>query len=235
MRILDLFAGAGAASVGYRRAGFEVVGVDIEPQPNFPGPFIVHDALTLDMRFLRSFDAIHASPPCQHATALRHAPGGKVHANLIPPTRALLQAAGRPYVIENVVGAELVDPIMLCGSHFGLGTHVGAADDTRFFQLQRHRLFECSFPVPQPACQHSEPVIGVYGGHVRCRASAHGGRGTRDFVGEDKKALARQAMGVDWRCTFDEISQMIPPDYCAYIGTWLRDHIIERMMNHAAE
>lgn len=219
-RILDLYCGAGLAAEGYVRAGFEVVGIDIEPQPRYPGDqFIRASALEQDLRFLRSFHAIHASPPCQFGSAMRHAPNAKTHANLIPATRKLLKASGLPYVIENVeqVRPHLIDPIMLCGSMFGLsaGGH----------QLRRHRLFETNFAVPERTCRHKTPVIGIYGGHVRNRAAGHGGRGTADFIGQDKKALALEAMGLTRELTMDEISQGLPPAFTAYIGQHLLAHL----------
>lgn len=215
MRLLDLFCGVGGASAGYVRAGFEVVGVDLEPQPRYPWAFIQADALSLDQRFLRWFDAIHASPPCQFATTLRHAPGGKEHSNLIPPTRKLLRASGRPYIIENVEPARphLVSPVMLCGTMFDLGAQ-GCA-------LHRHRLFESNIALAAPICAHGEgPVIGVYGGHARKRAAKHGGRGTRDEWIGGHSAAASEALGIDW-ATLDGLSQAIPPAYTEYLGRQL--------------
>lgn len=227
-RILDLYCGAGGAGMGYAQAGFEVVGVDLNPQPNYPFPILRADVLDLDPRFLRHFHAVHASPPCQFGTVMKHAPNAKGeagHLNLIPQTRELILTSGLPYVIENVespdVRPHLRDPIRLCGSMFGLG----AAGH----QLRRHRLFEVSgFEVPVPACKHTQPVIGIYGGHVRNRAAKAGGRGTRDFVGYDKPALAREAMGFDWPVTMDEISEAIPPAYTRFLGGYLLDHLNQR-------
>ena len=212
LKLLDLFCGAGGAGVGYQRAGFDIVGVDVEAQPNYPGEFIQADALGLDLEFLRGFDLIHASPPCKGYTALRHAPGRREHPRLIGPTRALLRAAGRPFVIENVEHAAgyMDDPIRLCGTMFGLGA--GG------YELQRHRLFEASFLiVPPHRCWHRSPVIGVYGGHVRHRAASTGGRRTTDFPQQDKPALAAEAMGIDWM-TMGELSQAIPPHYAEFVG-----------------
>lgn len=220
-RILDLFCGAGAVSAGLVAAGFEVVGVDLEPQGNYPYPFLRHDALTLDRRFLRSFDAIWASPPCQAWTALKHAPNGKAHFSVIGRTRLLLASLDKPYVIENVEGAPLRNPVCLCGSMFRLGVPVGGV----FYQLQRHRLFEANFPIPEPPCRHTRPVIGIYGGHVRNRAKTQGGRGTADFTGADKKTLAMVAMGIEHAQTMDEISQAIPPAYARHVGDALMDHL----------
>jgi DNA (cytosine-5)-methyltransferase 1 len=215
-RILDLFCKAGGAARGYQLAGFDVVGVDLAPQPRFPGPFLQADALKLDQRFLRSFDAIHASPPCQAHTAMKAAPGAKAHQDLIPATRALLQASGLPYVIENVVGAPLLGPVMLCGSHFGLGA--------QGCQLRRHRLFEANFSIAQPMCAHAGPVIGVYGGHARRRSAKHGGRGTRDVWDGGHVAACREAMGIDW-ATLSEISEAIPPVYARHVGVALLSHL----------
>jgi DNA (cytosine-5)-methyltransferase 1 len=148
-RLLDLFCGAGGAAMGYHRAGFDVVGVDVNPQPRYPFEFVQADALTYP---LEGFDAIHASPPCQPWTrktptwgrARVHYPD---HPQLIEPTRDRLHASGLPYVIENVVGAPLRAQVMLCGSMFGL-------------RIQKHRLFEGNWPLPFPpaSCYH----VGLY-------------------------------------------------------------------------
>jgi DNA (cytosine-5)-methyltransferase 1 len=149
-RLLDLFCGAGGAAMGYSRAGFEVVGVDIEPQRRYPFEFIKGDAIVglesllargLDHYLLCDFDAIHASPPCQAYGSLRALNPTKDYPRLIEPTRELLVAIGLPYVIENVPGAPLIDPVRLCGSMVGL-------------PIRRHRLFECTFPVLRARCQH---------------------------------------------------------------------------------
>jgi DNA (cytosine-5)-methyltransferase 1 len=217
-RILDLFAGAGGAAMGYFQAGFDVVGVDINPSPRYPFPFIQTDALALDQRFLRSFDAIHASPPCQAHTALKTAHNAKPHVDLIPQTSAMLQASGLPYVIENVVGAPLIDPVELCGSMFGLGVNYNG----EFFQLRRHRIFETNWPLMQPKHgSHVEPTIGVYGGHVRCRSASYWRNGGADFPGANKKQLMQDAMGIH-HATMAEMSQSIPPVYTNYIGRCMR-------------
>lgn len=135
-RCIDLFCCAGGSSKGYARAGFDVVGVDIEPQPNYPFPFIRADVTELDPRFLATFDFIAASPPCQRYSNAQRLMGNR-HPDLVAPTRALLKAAKRPYAIENVVGAPLIDPVELCGAMFGL-------------RVYRHRLFEYSFSVKAP-------------------------------------------------------------------------------------
>jgi len=219
-RLLDLFCCAGGAAWGYDQAGFDVIGVDIDPQPRFLFGFLQADVLALDVRFLRSFDAIHASPPCQFATLLRHAPGGKEHPNLIPATRDLLERSGRPYVIENVEGARehLRDPLTLCGTMFGL--------QTEGHELRRHRLFESNIDLTAPGpCAHSDgPVVGVYGGHARRRSAKHGGRGTRDVWENGHRGAMGEAMGMNW-ATCSEMSEAIPPAYTRHLGGLLLRHL----------
>ena len=158
-RLLDLFCGAGGCSVGYERAGFEVVGVDIAPQPRYPFKFHQADALTFP---LDGFDAIHASPPCQAHTTMRSMWNARQHEALISPIRERLIGTGLPYVIENVGGArsEMHSPFVICGASLGLS---GATHD-----LARHRLFETNVPLMVSPCAHgSRPVAGFYGDHVR--------------------------------------------------------------------
>jgi DNA (cytosine-5)-methyltransferase 1 len=217
--ILDLFCKAGGAGAGYHQAGFDVIGIDLEPQPNYPFPFYQEDALVVLTRMLQSaeplkFAAIHASPPCQAFSAMRNMPDARTHPELVAPIRELLQAIGLPYVIENVVGAPLQNPMLLCGSMFGL--------QAEGFQLRRHRLFESNMNLMLPGpCAHTSPVIGVYGGHVRCRSTKFWRAGAADFPGYDKKRLAMTAMGVEHRMTMDELSEAIPPTYTEFIGAQL--------------
>lgn len=221
-RLLDLYCKAGGAARGYQLAKFHVTGVDIKPQPRYCGDaFIQGDALGLDPDWIRqNFDAIHASPICQGHTVLRHAPGTKQHPNLITPTQALLDVTGLPWVIENVVGARAFMPgaITLCGTMFGLCA--------QGCELQRHRLFISNVAITAPApCRHCGAVIGVYGGHARRRAAAHGGRGTQDVWIGGHRAAASQAMGIDWM-TLDELSEAIPPAYSAHLGGQLMAHFV---------
>ncbi len=216
-RLLDLFCGAGGAAVGYHRAGFDVVGVDIKPQPHYPFTFIQADALEVFARDfwllggIQNFAAIHASPPCQAFTDLKDMHNALAHDDLLTPTRELLKETGLPYVIENVEGAPMTPTITLCGSSFGLGAE-GA-------RLQRHRHFETNWPLLGPPCAHgvARRVIGVYGGHGRDRRRTVN---TQDFSTEAR----REAMGIDWM-TGAELSQAIPPAYCELIGHQLMAHI----------
>ena len=210
-RLLDLFCGAGGAAMGYARAGFEVVGVDIKPQPHYPFRFIRADAMDpLAWKAPLGVipDVIHASPPCQAFSDLKAMHNAKRHPDLLAPTRAMLQATGLPYVIENVEGAPMSDYIVLCGSAFGLGS--GDAE------LRRHRRFEVRpMPAMVPPCAHGQRnrVIGVYGGHGRDRRRT---TNTHDYSTEAR----REAMGIDWM-TGNELSQAIPPAYTEWIGAQL--------------
>ncbi len=210
-RLLDLFCGAGGCTRGYQQAGFHVTGVDLSPQPRYCGDsFFQADALTHP---LTGYDLIHASPPCQAHTALRTMHNAKPHLDLIAATRYLLSISGIPYVIENVVGAPLLDPTLLCGTMFGLGSS-GAV-------LHRHRIFETSFPIQAPTCNHDgRPVIGIYGGHVRNRRRSKGSRGLADWGLE----AAQEAMGINWM-TLLEMSQAIPPAYTWFIGRQALCHV----------
>ncbi|MBC7169245.1 hypothetical protein [Phenylobacterium sp.] len=230
MRVLDLFCGAGLVADGLISAGCEVVGVDLHPQPRYPGPFIQADATTLDQRFIRSFDAVWASPPCLRDTVMSasarreqraHGADETRHPDLISPTRAMLRASGLPYVIENVVGAELIDPVTLCGSMFGLGV----TDAGRRYHLRRHRQFETNWPMRRLACAHQSPVVGIYGAHARVRAASAGGRTTRDPWEAGHNAVMRAAMGVFRPMTCAEVSQGIPPAYAEFIAIELRRHL----------
>lgn len=214
MQALDLFCGAGGAALGLKNAGFRVYGVDIKPQPRYCAEFCQSDALTefTPEGIFAHFDFVWASPPCQVHTALKTMGNARPHADLIPQTRELLEAAGVPYVIENVPGAPLRDPFKLRGTMFGLEA-AGA-------QLLRERHFEASFPVTLPPDDYDadKPVIGIYGGHYRNRRRSSGlNREAPDFTAEDGK----QAMGIDWM-TGNELSQAIPPAYSEYIARqWL--------------
>jgi len=207
-RLLDLFCGAGGAAMGYYRAGFEVVGVDIEPQKNYPFEFIQADAMRLPFRVLgRRFDAIHASPPCQAYSTVT--PDRKAHPDLYGLTRNLLKISGLPYVIENVIGAPYSHGVMLCGSMFGL------AENGEW--IQRHRNFETSWLIFQQDCMHSieqKPLLVT--GHAFIREC----RDIKNHSRQGPFSLAMRLMGIDWM-NRKELTQAIPPAYTEFIGKQL--------------
>jgi DNA (cytosine-5)-methyltransferase 1 len=210
-RLLDLFCGAGGAAMGYHRAGFDVVGVDIEPQPHYPFEFHQADAMTFAYR-LGEFDAVHASPPCQDWSLLHRNYGQPAHGTggLLLRTLELFQDLQKPWVVENVVGAPLPSAIELCGASFGLGASG--------LDLNRHRRFQCSFPIMAPPCQHRPgKTIGVYGHGTN---SWH-----RKKLGRNLTiAEQREAMGIDWM-NRKELAQAIPPAYTQFIGEQLAAHL----------
>jgi len=200
-KLLDLFCCQGGAAKGYAASGlFDITGVDIEPQPRYPYKFIQDDALNFVARFGHCYDFIHASPPCQRftkATKLR----GNDHPDLIPQTRYLLSITEKPYVIENVPGAPLQSPIMLCGTMFGLKTY-------------RHRLFESNFPIKTPAhIEHQEPSVKM-GRPVAAGRFMH-------IVGNFSGVkMAREIMDMPWASQYG-LAQAIPPAYTEWIaGQW---------------
>ena len=204
MKLLDLYCKAGGASVGYARAGFEVIGVDIKKQKRYPYQFIQADALDVlaDKDFISQFDVIAASPPCQTHSAtkhLRNAQGKSTNKiDLIPQTREGLIASGKIYIIENVPGAPLIDPVVMCGSSFGL-------------KVRRHRQFESNVKLTGLPCNHKlqgKPV-GVYGS---MRDEIPGGGHTAKSLEE-----AREAMGIDWML-WGDLVEAIPPIYTEYLG-----------------
>ena len=220
-RLLDLFCGAGGAAVGYHRAGFDVVGVDVKPMKRFPFEFIQADAMTYP---LDGFDVIHASPPCQAYSITKHS-HGKWHPDLLPATRERLQAWGGPYVIENVPGAPMPGALVLCGSEFGLD----AIDNGERVTLKRHRLFEsnvwlmgaggCSCIADRAAGR----IAGVYGNGALTRehAKEYGGGYT-----PASEVTRSELMGIDWM-TGKELTQAIPPAYTQHVGEQLLTHIRE--------
>jgi site-specific DNA-cytosine methylase len=206
--LLDLYCGAGGAGMGYYRAGFDVVGVDINPQPNYPFEFHQGDALTYLQSNWRRFDAVHGSPPCQASSALTKGTNkGRLYVNLIPPTREMFAQLPLPTIIENVQGSDLRRDLTLCGEMFGLG-------------VLRHRYFEVQgFDVEQPehvkhrgrvaGYRHGEwftgPYFAVYG--------EGGGKGSVEQW--------QTAMGIDWTDVRKEIAEAIPPAYSELIGRQL--------------
>ncbi len=201
MKCLDLFCGAGGASMGYHRAGFDVMGIDLEPQPNYPFDFIQADALEPPVD-LSAFDLVHASPPCQAWTAYKRRPNHVAgRPNLIDDTRRMLVASGVPYVIENLSGAPVYG-FTLCGSSFGL-------------DVRRHRVFEtCPVIILAPPCEHSRQTPRFP------QATNRANKRRTVEVGVWRIPLDRQkaAMGIDWNVTLEELSEAIPPAYTEWIG-----------------
>jgi DNA (cytosine-5)-methyltransferase 1 len=212
-KLLDLFCGAGGCSFGYSQAGFDVVGVDIVDQPNHPGSglftpgvrFVRADAMSFARRHASAFDAVHASPPCQAHSALRHLRPHVTYECFIERTRDILSCLNCPWVIENVPGAPLRNAVMLCGSAFGL-------------RVRRHRLFESNISLQGTKCRHKEQgrpidVSGTGGRRVTRRPDDHGGNTNKPRNIREGRA----AMGVDWMRRY-ELSQAIPPAYTKFIG-----------------
>jgi len=205
MKLLDLFCGAGGAAMGYHRAGFEVVGVDIDPQPNYPFEFIQADAMEfldamIDTTENTAYDLIHASPPCQAYSFATIQHRHNDYSDLVAPTREALQIIGIPYVIENVEGAPLEYSITLCGSTMGLP------------RIRRHRLFETSWMMMSPGCVHGdliEPLTVV--GH------SEQGRSYEGRTLPHGLEARQEAMGINWM-TRDELVQAIPPAFSQWIG-----------------
>jgi DNA (cytosine-5)-methyltransferase 1 len=209
-RLLDLFCGGGGAAMGYHRAGFDVVGVDIVRQYDYPFPFTLADALTFP---LEGYDVVHASPPCKRWTTVGNIDRARPrlfdpHPDCLAPMLERLAGLGIPWIVENVVGAPLPDPVQYCGSSFGL-------------DVRRHRLFASNVALVAPPCNHgwqtprftsldlhrhkagkAASVVGVYG-------NAHGDGDTLE--------LRQHAMGIDWLRN-DRLTQAIPPAYTEHIG-----------------
>lgn len=199
-RLLDLYCGGGGASFGYDLAGFEVTGVDIVEQSNYVGDFVCDDAITFLNEFGHEYDVIHASPPCQQysKSTSDQRTRGITYPDLVGPTRDALITCGKPYIIENVVGAPLIDPILLCGAMFNIPTY-------------RHRLFECSFPISAP--QHPKHVAKVNRIGIRPKADEY-----IEYIGHfPGKDIVAAFTGLTWLTT-NQLAQSIPPQYTRYIG-----------------
>lgn len=198
LKALDLFCCAGGAAMGLHRAGFEVVGVDIDPQPRYPFEFHQADALTFS---LDGFDFLWASPPCQKFCALSTREDLSHYPDLIEPIRARLIASGKPFVIENVPQAPVRRDLMLCGCMFGLRSY-------------RHRHFECSFPIAQPAHPKHTKRVNRRGENRRAHWAAGG---FITVTGDVGTYCGPEAMGINWM-SGDEMSEAIPPAYSEFIA-----------------
>lgn len=207
--LLDGYCGVGGAGKGYHDAGFDVVGIDKDPMPDYPFEFHEGDFFEVAPRLLaeRPFAAIHASPPCPAHSSLNGWSGVSVVPDLVPQTRELLQASGLPYVIENVEGAPLINPVRICGQSLGL-------------RVRRHRLFECSFPVMVPPCWHPEPPVIVVGGSIGRKVFDPRRRAIAPSF-----ELAKEVMGMPWATTRQGVVNAIPPAYSELIGSQLLLHV----------
>lgn len=212
-RLLDLFCCAGGAAMGYYQAGFDVVGVDIKPQPRYPFEFIQADAMALDVEFLRQFDAVHASPPCQFYTPLRALHPNIERADFVAAVRALLTVSGRPWVIENVMAAPLDQSrsITLCGGMFGLRTY-------------RHRRFESNIPLVAPAHPKHVALTATKQRKARWAEGWH-----VSITGDVGTYVGPEAMGIDWM-SGNELCEAIPPAYTRFIGEQLMRHLAHRSL-----
>lgn len=212
LRLLDLFCGAGGCSVGYARAGFDVVGVDLSPHPDYPFPFAQQDAMEVlaDPEWLDGFDVIHASPPCPRYSTITPADRRDQHPDLLAPVLAALRAwrddrPDRAWIVENVPGAPLPDAVTLCGPAMGYG------------EIRRHRLFGASVFLMAPPCACGpRPPVGVYGNQqTRSYARPNGmSRGHKATSVEQ----ARQVLGAPWVSTWDDLTDLIPPGYAQHVG-----------------
>lgn len=206
LRLLDLCCGAGGAAAGYVEAGFEVVGVDINPQPHYPFTFHQGDAIEFVKEHGHNFDAIHASWPCQAYSKGAGQRGTRdKHPDLIAAGREAMVAAGKPYVIENIEQARphMLDPVILCGQMFGLGVF-------------RHRCFEMPwYAGSRPA--HSRHDGRVGDGRYVTVAGKPGGRSSRDGICHGSTAQWKSAMGIDWMPS-RALAQAIPPAYSHWVG-----------------
>lgn len=217
-RLLDLFCGAGGCAVGYHRAGFDVVGVDVEPHPDYPFDFVLGDAFDYLNSNGSKFDAIHASPPCQAFSTLGNcSPDLKAkYPDLLAECRELLAASSKPWVIENVVQAPFEYRSILCGLMFGLGVF-------------RHRGFECSFLLmtpPHPS--HRGKKVGKDG--MCCVVGNSGGtskamrRNIAKYGTKQNPENWAKAMGIDWMVR-EDLTQAIPPAYTEFVGRQLLEQV----------
>jgi DNA (cytosine-5)-methyltransferase 1 len=202
-------------------AGFEVHGVDLKHGKRYPYMYTRADVLEVlrNENFIDQFDVIHASPPCQtHSITkhLRNAQGKSTSKlDLIPQTREALIASGKPYIIENVVGSPLINPVQLCGSSFGL-------------RVRRHRLFESNMPIKGSLCDHKMQgrPVGVYGAMGDQPQGRNKVTGTYVYGGQVAKTVkeAQNAMGIDW-AIWSELVEAIPPAYTQYLGTQIKEYL----------
>lgn len=223
LKLLDLFCCAGGASAGYHMAGFDVMGIDQDWQPNYPffmrREKLFHEQEAAFAQWVReNFDAVHASPPCQQHSDLAKQ-SKREYPCFIKATRRVLNLTRLPYVIENVEGAPLVNPVKLCGTNFPE------------LRVIRHRLFEANWPLwapekcgPHPLCFTHDKRKAHYGklDDMKAFVQVTGG-------GNCSIAAARDAMKIDWM-NKRELNEALPPAYTRFIGGQLRNHIESRSL-----
>lgn len=220
MKLLDLFAGAGGCSVGYKMAGFDVTGVDIKAHSDYPYTLIVADVLDFIGQdgWHEGYDVIHASPPCPRYSSITHVSGNpEDHPDLVPVMIEILTATGKPWVIENVMGAPMPGSVIVCGSSFGL-------------RVRRHRQFLSNVLLQSTVCDHKSQgrAIGVYGNPTGSYESqlARYKRIGRDYgLRAESVADAQDAMGINWMNKWDDLTDAIPPAYTKFIGLQICDAI----------
>lgn len=200
LKLLDLYCCGGGAGMGYHNAGFEVTGIDIVPQPKYPFQFIQGDALEYLDKHHHQYDVIHASPPCQAFTKAgkEHRKNGKEYADFLAATREALKSIGKPYIIENVPDAPMEEPVILCGSMFGLKTY-------------RHRLFESNLDIKAPT--HPKHIAK----NTKMGRAPKNGEFIQVVGHFSGVPFAREAMGIEWLGQ-KELAQAIPPAYTEYLG-----------------
>lgn len=243
--MVDLACCAGGATKGYQRAGFHVIGVDVNPQPNYPGDSFVQadlgfapdgqgepdpDRPLFDLEgFVREVGAVfvHASFPCQKFTALNRGNanrakqvGSRAHLDLITPNRPRLERLGIPYVLENVPGAPIRRDVQLCGEFLDL-------------EVIRHRNFELNgWTAPQaPHRRHRGRVAGMRHGEwfTGPYFAVYG-----DGGGKGSVAQWQRAMGIDWTHDRRELAEAIPPAYTEYLGRYAIQHLVQRLTSERA-
>ncbi|MGA5084065.1 SAM-dependent methyltransferase [Streptomyces pseudogriseolus] len=213
LTVLDTYCCQGGASMGYYLAGFDVVGIDRDEQPHYPFAFIQGDAVEYIRAHGHEYDLIAGSPPCQRYTKAQRIMN-REHPDLVGPTRDAMEATGRPWIIENVEGAPLLDTVTLCGAMFGMRTY-------------RHREFESSLPLgTRLHPRHLAPVAKM-GRPVRDGEFMHI---VGNFTGVD---LAREIMGMPW-ASREGLREAIPPAYAEFLGRQAAEHILAERYGRAA-
>jgi DNA (cytosine-5)-methyltransferase 1 len=220
-QLLDLFSGAGGCSVGYHRAGFDVTGWDIEPHPDYPFDLHIGDAIRVleDKDYLDQFNVVHASPPCPRYSVATPTEARDRHPDLIAPVRDALTAWGGIWVIENVPGAPLRNPVTLCGSSFGL-------------RVRRHRMFESNRFLMGLLCGTHTNTVGVYGQHPDRPGGWLRPDGTSRGIKATSVTDAQDAMGITWMTRWSDLADAVPPAYCEFLGHQLVEHLELERIEH---